>query len=189
MMYISTLRRKLYVLNTDAGTVSIVSTMTNQVIKTVTVGGYANVGYYCPSADKFSCSGPLQQCVVIGGQSDTIVARVVLPGSGYVMSATGNEAAGLVYFGTYTGSDDYVATVSTQNDSVLATAVIGREPWGIACFEQSGLVYCASAMTNEVSVLWGAPGSMDTCSDGCSMKPEVTFGDREEAAEVLHARV
>jgi hypothetical protein len=34
---------------------------------------------------------------------------------------------------------------------------------------------------------WGAPGVMDTCSSGCSMKPEVSIGYREEAAAVLYA--
>jgi len=38
-----------------------------------------------------------------------------------------------------------------------------------------------------LSKKWSAPGSMDTCSSGCSMKPEVTFEHREEAAEVLLA--
>jgi YVTN family beta-propeller protein len=153
-MYLNTLRRKLYVLNYDAGTVSIVDMATNQVIKTV-VTESGNAGYYCSCADKFYCDGPRDQCVVIGGQSDTIVARIPLSGLGSVLSATGNEGAGLVYLGTYTGSADHVATVSVQSDSVLATAVIGREPWGIACYEQSGLVYCASAITDEVCVLAG----------------------------------
>lgn len=53
-MYVNTLRRKLYVLNYDDGTVSIVNMNTNQVIKTVVVGGTPNAGYYarsgaCPS--------------------------------------------------------------------------------------------------------------------------------------------
>jgi len=38
-----------------------------------------------------------------------------------------------------------------------------------------------------VSTVWGAPGRMDTRIGECSMKPEVTFGYREEAAEVLYA--
>ena len=56
---------------------------------------------------------------------------------------------------------------------------------------RSGTNYIDWACRNSGTgaTTWGAPGSMDTCSDGCSMKPEVTFGDREEAAEVLHARV
>jgi hypothetical protein len=40
---------------------------------------------------------------------------------------------------------------------------------------------------NEAIWPWGAPGWMDTQKHECSMKPEVTFGYREEAAEGLHA--
>jgi DNA-binding beta-propeller fold protein YncE len=106
--------------------------------------------------------------VVIGGQSDTIVARIALPGLGSVLSAAGNEDAGLVYLGTYTGSADHVATVSVQVDSVVAAVIIGREPWGIACFEPSGLVYCASARTDEVRVLTG---------DGAGILTTLPVGD------------
>jgi hypothetical protein len=35
--------------------------------------------------------------------------------------------------------------------------------------------------------IWNAPGWMDTRIGECSMKPEVRFGYREEAAEVLYA--
>ena len=37
------------------------------------------------------------------------------------------------------------------------------------------------------TTLWNAPGWMDTRIGECSMKPEVRFGYREEAAEVLYA--
>jgi len=48
-----------------------------------------------------------------------------------------------------------VATLSTQNDSLLTTTAIGREPWGLAYYAPSGLLYCASALTDEVRVLTG----------------------------------
>lgn len=154
-MYVNTLRQKLYVLNYDAGSVFIVNMATNQVIKTVAVGGYPNIGYYCCSADKFYGAGPHNQCVVIGGQSDTVVKRISLPGTEDLFGATGNESAGLVYLGTFTGQDDYVATVSAESDSVIATAWTGREPWGLAYSSQSGMVYSASSWSDEVYVLSG----------------------------------
>ena len=40
-----------------------------------------------------------------------------------------------------------------ERDSVIATAVTGRAPWGLACFEPSGLVYSASSWSDEVYVL------------------------------------
>jgi YVTN family beta-propeller protein len=153
-MYTNTPRRKLYVLNCDDGTVSIVNMATNQVVKTVVTGG-ATVGYFSAGADKLYCDGSGDTCVVIGGQSDTVVARIPLAGLGTVMSASGNEGAGLVYLGTYTGSADHVVALSAHDDTVLATAVIGREPRSIACVDQSGLVYCASSRSDEVYVVSG----------------------------------
>jgi YVTN family beta-propeller protein len=70
-MYINTLRRKLYVMNFDDGTVSVINMLTNQVTATVSIGGYAGIGYYSRSVDKFYCAGPEGQCVVIDGQSDS----------------------------------------------------------------------------------------------------------------------
>jgi YVTN family beta-propeller protein len=167
-MYFNTLRRKLYVLNYDDGTVSIVDMATNQVIGTLDVGGAPNAGYYCRSADKFYSSGEFRQCVVVGGQSDTIVARIGLSGNVYVMSATGNENDGLVYLGASSGTDDYVATVSPQSDSVLATAVIGRGPQDLAYYAASGLLYCASRGSDQVVVLTG---------DGRQVLTTVPVGD------------
>jgi YVTN family beta-propeller protein len=167
-MYINTLRRKLYVLNYDDGTISIVDMGTNKVIKTVYTQS-ANAGWYSRCADKFYCDGPPEQCVVLDGQSDTIVARVSLPGTNGIFSATGNERAGLVYLGTAnpSGGNDYVATVSAQNDSVVATTVIGREPWGMEFYNPSGLLYCVSARTDEVRVLTGdGAGVLTTLSVG-----------------------
>jgi YVTN family beta-propeller protein len=152
-LYINTLRRKLYVLNYDDGTVSIVDIATNQVIKTVDVGGTPNAGYYCRSADKFYSAGAYTQCAVIGGQSDTIAARIPLSGNVDVISAAGNEDDGYIYLGTRGDGDDYVATVSSQSDSVLATAVIGRRPWGLLFYSGSGLLHCTSTSTDAVSVL------------------------------------
>jgi YVTN family beta-propeller protein len=154
-MYINTRRHKLYVLSYDDGTVSIVNMTTNHVIKTVSVGGNPNAGYYCRSADKFYSAGPQEQCVVIRGLSDTVVARIPLPGIDDILGASGNEDAGLVYVGTFTGHDDYVATVLAEKDSVIATALTGRCLFGVAYSDESGLLYSASAWSNEVYVLSG----------------------------------
>jgi YVTN family beta-propeller protein len=153
-MHINTLRRKLYVLNYDNGTVSIVNMTTNQVIKTVFVGGTPNAGYYCRGADKFYSAGNYGECIVIDGAADTIVARIILPGTGAdIRSATGNEGEGLVYLGIHHDGGNYVATVQAQDDSLVAKIVVGGNPWGIVYYGKSGLVYCASAGTDEVCVL------------------------------------
>jgi YVTN family beta-propeller protein len=150
-MYINTLRRKLYVLNYDNGTVSIVNMTTNQVIKNLVVGGTPNAGYYCRSADKFYSAGAYGYCTVIDGAADSIVARISLPGTNAdIRGATGNENAGLVHLATDLA---YVAIVRTQDDSLLATSAIGGELWGITCYDKSGLTYCASGRNDAVYVI------------------------------------
>jgi hypothetical protein len=60
----------------------------------------------------------------------------------------------LVYLGTSDGGiDDSVATVSTANDSVQATAKVDGGPEALACYRGSGLVYCATARRGWVYVL------------------------------------
>ena len=167
-MYVNTLRQKLYVLNYDDGTVSIVNMATNQVVRTIYVGDAPNAGYYCSSADKFYSGGSFRECIVISGQSDTIVARIPLAGNVEVIGATGNEDDGLVYLGGFVGSGDYVATISSQRDSILVTTVIGREPWGLAYFSESGLLYYASALTDQVFILTG---------DGAQVLTTLQVGD------------
>jgi len=153
-MYLNEPGRKLYVQDYDAGTVSVIDLTTDQVIKTLNVGGYPNVGYYCSGAGKFYSGGPVRQCVVISGQSDDIVARIPLSGNADVVSLTGNHNGTLVYLGTSDGGiDDYVATVSTVNDSVQATAVVDGGPEALACYWGSGLVYCATVRRGWVYVL------------------------------------
>ena len=56
-----------------------------------------------------------------------------------------------------------------------------------ACHWQLDRNLALSSAYDGITELWGAPGRMDTRIGECSMKPEVTFGYREEAAEVLYA--
>jgi len=167
MMYINTLRRKLYVLNYDDGSVSIVNMTTNQVVKTVATEA-ANAGYYCLCADKFYCSGPQRQCVVIGGQSDTIVARIPVPGSEYVLSATGNEQAGIVFAGMFCGNSGYIVAIDAGADSVMYTHDLGHAlAEGLLYSTESGQLYSAN-YPNSVSVLTG---------DGARVIKTIPLGD------------
>jgi YVTN family beta-propeller protein len=153
-MYLNTAGRKLCVQNYDAGTVSIIDLTSDVVIKTLNVGGNPNAGYYCAGAGKFYSAGDIRECVVISGQSDTIVARIPLPGNAEVISAVGNKTGGLVYLGTSDGGiDDYVVTVSTANDSVQASVVVDGDPSPLACHLGSGLVYCATMRIGRLFVL------------------------------------
>jgi len=180
-MYINTLRRKLYVLNYDDGTVSIVDMATSQVIKTVLTGA-ANAGYYCRCADKFYSDGQVGECVVIGGQSDTIVWRIPIPGSEYVLSATGNEQAGIVFVGISAGSSGYIVAINAVADSVMYTHDLGHAlAEGLLYSTESGQLYSAN-YPNSVCVLTG---------DGSRITKTILLGDAPFviAAAPVHRRL
>jgi YVTN family beta-propeller protein len=154
-LYINTRRHKLYVLNSDAGTVSIVNMTTNQVIKTVSVGGYPNAGYYSRSADKFYSAGRYEECVVIGGLSDTVIARMPVPGTEDLLCATGNEQSGIVFAGMFAGNSGYIIAIDAEADTVLHTHDLGHAfAQGLLYSTKSGYVYSAN-YANSVSVLTG----------------------------------
>jgi YVTN family beta-propeller protein len=154
-MYMNTRRHKLYVLNYDAGTVSIVNVTANKAIKTVSVGGNPNAGYYCRSADKFYSAGRYEECVVIGGRTDTVIARIPVPGTEDLLCATGNEQSGIVFAGMFAGNSGYIIAIDAEADTVLYTHDLGHAfAQGLLYSMKIGYVYSAN-YGSSVSVLTG----------------------------------
>jgi YVTN family beta-propeller protein len=159
-MYVNTLRRKLYILNYDAGTVSVVDMGTNQVTKTVVIGGAnPNAGYYCRRVDKFYSDGSLGNVTVIDGRTDSVVARVPVAPYGQILAATGNEQAALVMAGVYTG-DFFVYALNATVDSVTAFLHVSGVPYGLAYSEASDRLYCTDNSFGSVSVIAGDGSSL-----------------------------
>ncbi len=152
-MYVNTLRRKLYVMNWDDATVSVINMLTNQVVSTISVRG--EHGYYSRSVDKFYF-GAEEQCVVIDGQSNAVVARISLPnGANYVESTTGNESAGLVYLAASGSDGGHVITISAHGDSVLASVPVGDMPRGLAYCAGNDRLYGLTCSPDSLVVLPG----------------------------------
>jgi hypothetical protein len=78
---------------------------------------------------------------------------------------------------------------STDLDARFMHCPMGSMPAfnGQVVVTEDQLIVDADVTTEPIDSNWGAPGRMDTRIGECSMKPEVTFGYREEAAEVLYA--
>ena len=164
----NSLRRKLYVQNYDGFTVSIIDLGTNQVIKALVVGGTPNAGYYCRKADKFYSAGKDNQCVVISGLTDTIVRRISMPGIDGMLSATGNEQAGIVFTGMLEGNSGYIAAIDAEADTVLHIHYLGHAcAQGLLYSPKSSYVYSAN-YPNSVDVLAG---------DGSRVIEELPLGD------------
>lgn len=140
--------QKLYVENWDSDDVSIIDLTTNQVIKTIPVGGSPDAGCYCDSADKYYCSRG-RGIVVIDGVSDSAlglipgqpqagIAMVESPAHGVMMVATG----------------DSILVVDTDRDSFVSRLGVGRQPQGLIWSPATDHVYCAN-WSNSVSVITG----------------------------------
>jgi YVTN family beta-propeller protein len=116
--------------------------------------------------DKYYCDG-YREVLVIDGEDDSIVGRIPLPGR--ALSMTGNDASSLVVFGVdvYPGLDS-VLVVDAVADTVVSALAVGRTPYSLAWSPATGLVYCASASSNTVSVIAG---------DGSGVLKTIAVGD------------
>jgi YVTN family beta-propeller protein len=156
-MYINTLRRKLYVVNLDGGSVSVIDLATNQVVKTVPVGGNPNAGYYFRSADKFYSEASSGYIAVIDGVGDTVVARIPTPGGQTVLTMTGNEQASVVFVGMQGGNTGYLFAIAADADSVIYAHDLGLgAPWALHYSPETNRLYCGNAGTNEAVVFSGS---------------------------------
>jgi len=137
-MHISQRHRKLYVNNWGGESVSIVDLSTNQVIRTIPIGSYAQSGWFSESTDKYYC-GRSRQVVVIDGTGDSIVKRIPLPPeSGGAMA--GCDSSGLLLVDGY----DSVLVVGIAQDSIVARHQVGGNVTTLLHSHASGLYYSAN---------------------------------------------
>jgi len=154
-------RQKLYVLNTDSESVSIIDLVTNRVIRTIRLSDdmpYA--GCYSADADRyFCCSG--HEVFVIDGVGDTVTGRVrvsertcalaEIPTHGLVMVAAGES----------------VMTFTARGDSVVSRLRAGHNPRALLWSAQTDRVYAAN-YPEDLAVITG---------DGSRVVRTVPVGD------------
>ena len=80
------------------------------------------------------------------------------------------------------GAEDAVAALHRYRDELAVHGPVDTRARIRTALENAVNIACVVRAT-----VWGAPGLMDNCSSGSSIKPEVTFGNREEAAEDLYS--
>jgi YVTN family beta-propeller protein len=152
-LYINTLRRKLYVLNSDEGSVSVVDMTTNQVIKTVEVRGFPNAGYYCRSVDKFYCAGH-DEVVVLDGSADSVAARVRVAQHSEVFAMSGSNVRNVVLASV--GADvGWLYAIDAETDTVHTAIAAAGVSWNVHLSLTSDRFYCPSEHSDEVVVLSG----------------------------------
>jgi len=158
-MYVNAPGRKLYVLNYDDRSVSVVDLTANQVVKTIVIGGCdVNAGYYCPRVDKFYCAGG-GEVVAIDGRSDSVVARIPVAEYSAVDAVSGSGKRDVVVASYYVGigppGNDGLYVIDAAMDTTTAVVRAGRSTYAVHWSSLSDRFYCTSALTNEVIVLSG----------------------------------
>jgi len=155
-LYLNVSGRKLYVLNYDDYSVSIVDLNKSLVIKTIAIGGCeVNAGYYSPRVGKFYCAGD-ESVVVIDGRSDSVVATIPVAEYGVVEAVTGSDKRDVVVVSVY-ADEGWLYAIDARKDTVVAAmntghAVVEAIHW---C-SPSDRFYCASSFSiTEVIVLSG----------------------------------
>ena len=150
-MLISPARRKLYVINYDFGSVSVVDMTADTVIKTVALGGYTSAAWYDPELDRCYV-GAQDDAFVISCETDTILYRIPV-GAQNDATAIGGGVPGLAVIGAYPSNRLYV--VSRQTGLVKTTVLGGDGPnsmtWGVGGVR----MYCANSYSDDVTVLTG----------------------------------
>jgi YVTN family beta-propeller protein len=166
-LYVNTRHRKLYVLNNDGESVSIVSLVNGQVIRTIPLGNVPDAGCYSVSADKFYCGAG---CVVsvVDGSNDSVTGYIQIPLGSSATTMAEVPAAGLMMLGIYGGGNSAVYSVNTNTDSIVSRVNVGREASSLLWCPESRLVYCAGTVTDDVSAI---------ADDGSRVETTLGVGD------------
>lgn len=155
-LYVNSMRQKLYVLNYDDGTVSVVNLETNQVTATVDIGvnSYPNAGYYCRRVDRFYCGGK-DGVVVLDGRADSVVGRIRFNNVNSLVEAVGgSDIRGVVVASSY-GEESRLYAIDASSDKADTFFAISGSAYGICYSPASDRFYCTCDRPGSVVVLSG----------------------------------
>ena len=166
--------RKLYVHCDSDASLAVIDLETSQVRCYVYPGSLWYASCYSEVADKYYCDGA-QGVAVIDGATDSVIKQIRLP-QGYGPAAMVSvESESLVMVSTNSGGSDSVFVVDVANDSVVNVLHVGRQPSALAYSPRSRLVYCTSAIWDDLSVI---------AADGSRVLSHVRVGDGPQCLAV-----
>jgi len=137
-MHINQRHRKLYVNNWGGESVSIVDLNTNQVIRTIPIGSYAESGWFSEAYDKYYC-GRSGHILVIDGAGDTIIGQIPVPPEGTPTMA-GDDSTGVLLAAAY----DSIVAIDIVHDSIVARHGVGGDVSTLFRSRVTGLFYSAN---------------------------------------------
>ena len=110
---------KLYVLNTDGESVSIVDLEALEETEEIRLDNVPECGLYSEATGKFYCGG-YPAVTAVDGVGDSVVAEVRLPDNGAAYALAENPEAGVVLVGVDGYPGDHICAVATGPDTLLS---------------------------------------------------------------------
>jgi YVTN family beta-propeller protein/VCBS repeat-containing protein len=142
---------RAYVAGTNG--VSVINTVTNQVVGTVALAGGQSYGIaVSPNGQRLyvTMSGT-HQVAVINANTYTLASTVAV---GTTPTAiTLNDDGTRAYVANYSSNTVSILNTSITTPTVVSTVTVGANPFGIAATAGGSLIYVANSGTNTVSVI------------------------------------
>lgn len=166
----------LYVAEDNVGKVGVISTATNSLVGTISVGTAATEPYdvafdsqngYLYVADEDSVT---PEASVINGATNALVTTITgFPSA--LAGVTFDSANGDLYFSALAA--DTVTVVSGTTDSIVSEISVGTDPYNAAYDSGNGDIYVADFASNQISVINGVTDTVSsTISGGLILEPE-----------------
>ncbi len=143
-------KSELFVVNSGAGTVTILSDKDNSVVETVTVGHqpYRDI-YDSGKGEIFVANYGSNSVSIISDQNNTVVATVPVGAS--PSSFAYDSGTGEVFVANSGGNT--VSVISDNTTKVEATVTVGSNPYDLGYDSAKGEIYVANAFSRSVSVI------------------------------------
>jgi YVTN family beta-propeller protein len=152
---VNTLTNKVYVANSNSGTLSVISGSTNKVTDTIKVGVKPDGVAVNPSTNTvYVTDAATYDASVISGSTNSLVSMIRV-GSNQTGVAVEPES-NTIYI---TDSANQVAIVSGITDTVEKAVNVGYQPYAIALDQSTHSAFVTNYGENDVSVLAGPASS------------------------------
>jgi len=138
-----------YIANFNDGTVSVINTLTNAVVSTITVGKGPYGVTVIPDGSLVYVANTADNTVSVINTSTNAVTATIKVGAYPLVIATSTDGSNVYVTNTH---DNTVSVINVSIMRVTATLNVGSGPGGIA-FIPGDILYVANASSNTVSVI------------------------------------
>ncbi len=147
----------MYVANSGANTLSVISGVTNSVVATVPMGTTPEeVGYDSTNGDVYVANSFWNNVSVISGVTNSVVATVPVGTSPEVVGY--DSTNGDVYVANFFSNN--VSVISGVTNKVVATIPVGTHPFGVGYDSANGNIYVSNSGTDNVCVISGVTNTV-----------------------------